>query len=771
MKSILLTICLFPYALCIFGQSDTISANNKKPDKELYELSMKELQNLQVTSFSKKEERFQDVAAGVYVLTEWDIARSTATNLIQLLQMVPGFYYLNTVRSWPAYAIRESSDNFIGSVLVLVDGVVMQSWFTGAFTFGSFYIPLQNIKRIEIIRGPGGTLYGANAATGVINIITKKGMELNKAESWFSVGSNQFGWINYSAGTKLSKNSELSVYLEGQHFGGYDLLDQFDGDQVEVPVTEDPTKTIIIDNKFTEDVRDMQDLSAGFRFDNKINDKSSLMWNSHFTQNNFTDYSTKISSYFPRVDTSFVRDFNNWQWFTNLRYRKSTSKNNSYFIRSSYKSEGFQSMARGGVHLRMDIGDVEFQDNYRQGRNKFTVGTSLRMVGFNVTRNFTGGDLRFINANSDEYYYNLRLQDQIDFMNNKLSLTLGLKGEGWSLIQSEPEFSPNLRLAYKPNNALTFWASATRSITTPGFITTNVWLKQNEFPPAEFFIPGIIDDLINDGVDTADAIEQAPSLVPNFAGKDLVVVTVGTVDYTIYNDIELGFRGTLWEKLWFESNFYYTIVKGDIRLADVDINNTVEDPLDPSREIVPVIFRNSIDATIKGVETIIKFKQNSKYYVEFSHSYFKKHEEWIPEFSFLPDPNPIERPLTPVNVFRLRGGVDFAKSFAFSFDGFYASQFGNGVSYQYDNQIGDNGVSLFLDDIKQRTMLNVKLEKTISQKKIILFIWGRDILTGTKFVEHYNDLVVNFPRSVHRLWGIGIKLNLPQDEDDLDSNN
>jgi len=746
-------------------------APDKEPQKALYDLTMKDLGNLQVTSFSKKAERFQDVAAGVYVLTEWDIARSTATNLIQLLQMVPGFYYVNTVRSWPAYGLREDTDSFIGSVLVLVDGVVMQSGFTAAFTFGSYYLPLQNIKRIEIIRGPGGTLYGANAATGVINIITKKGSELNKLESWFSVGSNEFGWINYSAGTQLSEKSALSLYMEGQHFGGYDLLDEFDGDQVEVPLTDDPSKTIIISNKFSEDVRDMLDLTTGFRLDTKLDDKSNLMWNSHFTQNNFQDYATKVTSYIPRTDTTFIRKFNNWQWYTNLMYNRRTSEKNDYFIRSSYKSEGWQNITRGGIHIKIDNIQLEFQDNYHVGRNKFNFGTSLSLVKFKNTRNFTGGGLRFVNDNSNEFYYNVRVQDHIDFLKNKLSLTLGLKGEGWSLIKSDPEFSPNLRLAYKPNNALTLWASATKSITTPGFISKNIWFKQDEFPPESFFIPLIIEELLNEGLDTADAIALAPSLVPVYAGKDLVLVTEKNSDYTIYHDYEFGVRATAWEMLWLETNLFYTVLKGSIRVAEVDIDNIIPDPLDPTRDIVPVFFTNSIDGTLKGIETIIKFKKNSTYYLELSHTYIKKHIEWIPKFSNLPDPNPSERPFVPVNVIRLRGGIDFAKSFAFSFDGLYASVINNGVSYQYDAQQPENGILLFQDETEHRTILNLKLEKTVSKDRLTLFIWGRDVLTGNKFIEDYNNFVVNFPRTVHRLWGIGLKLKLPQDDNDLDSNN
>jgi len=419
-----------------------------------------------------------------------------------------------------------------------------------------------------------------------------------------------------------------------------------------------------------------------------------------------------------------------------------------------------ESFIEGGFQQKTDYFDLEIQDNYSLNRHTFTFGGTVRLVHFNETRNSTNGNLQFVNPDSYEVYYSVIAQDKIEMLQKKINLLGGLKAEGWSLIQTKPTFSPNIRISYQPIKDLTFWAAATRSVTTPGYLSRNARFKQGEFPPPAFFIPSIIEELLNQGLDSAQALALAPSLVPNFAGKDLVLVGDQETEYTIYKNYEIGFRTTAVKNFWIELALFYTTINGIIRIADIDINTTIPDPLDPSNEIVPIIITNATNGTIKGIETVIKYQKNAKYYLEFSHSYLKNNREWIPEFDHLPDPNPTEGPLTPVNVFRLRGGINFYKGFDFSFDGFYATRFNNGDTYRYDDQEPLNGINLFPDETKNRTFLNLKLQKKFFGNTLTTYIWGRDVLTSKPFIEEYDSFVVAFPRTVHRLWGIGVKLKI-----------
>ena len=152
------------------AQADTVQGVN------IADLSIEELANLQITSVSKKPERLADAAASVFVITADDIRRSGSATLPEILRLAPNLQV--AARSGFEYAVSARGLN--GSVglnpnkmLVLVDG---RSVYTPTFS-GIFWdmqeLVLEDIERIEVISGPGGTLWGVNAVNGVINVITR----------------------------------------------------------------------------------------------------------------------------------------------------------------------------------------------------------------------------------------------------------------------------------------------------------------------------------------------------------------------------------------------------------------------------------------------------------------------------------------------------------------------------------------------------------------------------------------------------------------------
>jgi iron complex outermembrane receptor protein len=141
---------------------------------DLAEKSLQELLNVEVTSVSKKEERLSQVAAAVYVITQEDIRRSGATKIPDLLRMAPGLdvAQINT-NTW-AISARGFNDKYANKMLVLVDGRSSYSEVFSGTLWNTLDMVLEDIERIEVIRGPGATMWGANAVNGVINIITKQ---------------------------------------------------------------------------------------------------------------------------------------------------------------------------------------------------------------------------------------------------------------------------------------------------------------------------------------------------------------------------------------------------------------------------------------------------------------------------------------------------------------------------------------------------------------------------------------------------------------------
>lgn len=143
------------------------------PDDDLTALSLEELLSVEVTSVSRKSQSLAQTAASVYVISSDDIARSGARSIPELLRYVPGLQVAQIDSARYAITARGNNTRFGNKLLVLMDGRTLYSpLFAGVF-WSTQDTDLGNIERIEVIRGPGATLWGANAVNGVINIITK----------------------------------------------------------------------------------------------------------------------------------------------------------------------------------------------------------------------------------------------------------------------------------------------------------------------------------------------------------------------------------------------------------------------------------------------------------------------------------------------------------------------------------------------------------------------------------------------------------------------
>jgi iron complex outermembrane receptor protein len=160
-------------ALTIFLTSLPPAQSQTPVSTDLTQFSLEDLMNVQVTSVSKKEQTLAKTGAAVFVVTQEDIRRSGATNIPDILRMVPGVDVARVDHSNWAVSIRGFNSVFSNKVLVLIDGrSVYHPVFSGVLWYAQD-VPLEDIDRIEVIRGPGGTVWGANAMNGVINIITK----------------------------------------------------------------------------------------------------------------------------------------------------------------------------------------------------------------------------------------------------------------------------------------------------------------------------------------------------------------------------------------------------------------------------------------------------------------------------------------------------------------------------------------------------------------------------------------------------------------------
>src|SRR6476646_3785556 len=146
--------------VCGWAMAAICSAQIALP-RDLTEFSLEDLLNIQITSVSKKEQKLAKTGAAIHVITQEDIRRSGASNIPDLLRMVPGVNVARVDHSNWAISIRGFNDVFANKVLVLIDGrSVYHPIYSGVIWYAQD-VPLEDVERIEVIRGPGGTVWGA----------------------------------------------------------------------------------------------------------------------------------------------------------------------------------------------------------------------------------------------------------------------------------------------------------------------------------------------------------------------------------------------------------------------------------------------------------------------------------------------------------------------------------------------------------------------------------------------------------------------------------
>lgn len=206
--------------LCVFLFSPilTMAASGAlaQQTEDLTSLDLTQLGAIKVSSVSKRPEKLREAAAAAYVISSEDIRRSGATSIPELLRLAPGVEVARIDANKWAISIRGFNSQFANKLLVLIDG---RSVYTPLFS-GVFWdvqdTNIEDIDRIEVIRGPGATLWGANAVNGVINIITKKSEDTQGASLTGIIGDEAKGTGSFRYGAALSDRAHLRIY--GKYF-------------------------------------------------------------------------------------------------------------------------------------------------------------------------------------------------------------------------------------------------------------------------------------------------------------------------------------------------------------------------------------------------------------------------------------------------------------------------------------------------------------------------------------------------------------------------
>ncbi|MCP5118012.1 MAG: TonB-dependent receptor, partial [bacterium] len=184
--------------------SDARSTQNS-PEVDLTGISLEELMNIEITSVSRKDQPLSGTAAAVYVVTNQDIRRAGITGIPEALRMVPGLQVARIDANKWAISSRGFNGRYANKILVLIDGrSIYNNVYTGVF-WEQYDLLLEDIERIEVIRGPGATMWGANAVNGVVNIITKPAEDTQGALVTAGSGNLENGTIGVRYGGRAGE--------------------------------------------------------------------------------------------------------------------------------------------------------------------------------------------------------------------------------------------------------------------------------------------------------------------------------------------------------------------------------------------------------------------------------------------------------------------------------------------------------------------------------------------------------------------------------------
>jgi iron complex outermembrane receptor protein len=160
-------------------------------DLDLTVLSLEELMGLELSSASRKEQPLSDASAAVYVITAEDIRRSGATSIPEALRLAPGVHVARIAANSWAVGVRGFNSRYTNKLLVMIDGRTIYTNLFSGVVWESLGLPIEVIERIEVIRGPGGTMWGANAVNGVINVITLSAADTQGSDLALSGGDEE----------------------------------------------------------------------------------------------------------------------------------------------------------------------------------------------------------------------------------------------------------------------------------------------------------------------------------------------------------------------------------------------------------------------------------------------------------------------------------------------------------------------------------------------------------------------------------------------------
>jgi iron complex outermembrane recepter protein len=571
-------------------------AQKSKP--ALDDASLDTLMNLEVTSVSKKEEKLSQSAAAIFVITQEDIRRSGATSIPEVLRIVPGLDVAQVDANNWAISSRGFNDRFANKMLVMIDGRTVYSMlFCGTFWDVQDTV-LEDIERIEVIRGPGGALWGANAVNGIINIITKSAKDTQGGLITLGSGNLDRGFGSVRYGGKLPSRGFYRFY--SKYLSREDSATSSGGNAGD----------------------DRNTIRGGFRTEWSPSLQDVLSVQGDIYNGREGESVTGLVSLNPILKNTFNDRKSIAGGDVLGRWRHTFSNGSDTTLQLFYDAYNRTDSELGETRRTFDL---DFQHHFVWGKRH----DILWGFGYRFNTDGTRGSLAisFNPGSLSQNLYSTFAQDEIALLPGRLRLTLGAKFE--HNLFTGLETQPGARLLWTPSARHAFWTAMARAVRTPARSDISMRVNMNATVDA-------------DGTVTLDSMVGNP----NSRSEDLVAY-------------EAGYRAQLARRLSFDLAAFHNVYT-HLTTVEPGIPFAENSPF-PPHVVMPMVLDNKMRGEAHGVETTTNWKLTDRWTLSAAYTLFQIHLHRNPSSQDLISGSRIEG-TSPRHQFQFRSRLDLQQN-------------------------------------------------------------------------------------------------------------
>lgn len=418
-------------------------------DEDILEMDLDSLMDVQITSAGRKSQVLSDVPAAVYVIHREKLLESGATTIAEALRLVPGLQVARINANRWAISSRGFNGTFSNKLLVQIDGrSVYTPSYSGVY-WDLQHVMLEDVDRIEVIRGPGATLWGANAVNGIINVITLPASDTQGGLVSLGTGTHEKFMAGARVGTKLNTDTYARFYAMGNDRDSFvKASDGSDGND------------------------GWKNSQAGFRIDGDNGVRHTWTLQGDIFQ---VDSEQDVTPPFPPDSGSLVDSVKSHGGNILGRWTLKDSNHDICTVQAYYDFNTRDEFSLEQTHHTFDM---DFQHRFQPARGHDVVwGMGYRMVRDDFANTF---QVQIIPETQTTHLFSGFAQDEITIIDDLLWLTIGSKIEHNDY--TGVEIQPNVRILWRPGERHSFWTSVARAVRTPSRMEASGKIIQGIIP-------------------------------------------------------------------------------------------------------------------------------------------------------------------------------------------------------------------------------------------------------------------------------------------------